>query len=171
MGCSIDSPPKGVYQRKVAMSKKALFILTIPLLAVLGSGNLAAQARYDKYLSVADVQKITGLTGIKQVARSEEADGDLNFASQDGNIILAVSIYAASAYSSARSSKQGFKSSLPGVGEDAFVGPADGPPLYILAFRKGAFTVVINTELENKTAARLTMDQLTAIAKLMASRM
>jgi hypothetical protein len=154
------------------MRKRTISTLKLLLfLAGLSHWTLAGQVQIEKYLSVSDVQKITGLSGIKQVPKSEEADGDLNFARQDGKIILAMSIYPASAYSSAKSSKTGFKSSLQGVGEEAFVGPADGPPIYILAFRKGAFTVVINTELESKTSGRLSLDQLTAIAKLVASRM
>jgi hypothetical protein len=144
------------------------------LLLLLGgplSMRLAAQKQYEKYITTADVEKATGLSAVKLVPKTEEADGDLNFAGQDGKIILSVSFYPASAFSSARSSRSGFKSSLKGVGEEAFVGPADGPPLYILAFRKGSYTVVLNTELEDKSNARLQSEQLVAIAKLIASRM
>ncbi len=145
----------------------AAFLLLAGLSLVLPAG----QGQQEKFLSVADVQKLTGLTGIKLVPRNAEADGDLNFARQDGKIILSVSLYPASAYASAKSSKTGVKSAVQGIGEEAFVGPSDGPPLYILAFRKGANTIIINTELESRTSARLTLEQLTAIAKLMASRM
>jgi hypothetical protein len=153
------------------MKARNISVLAVMLLLA-GSSALprAGQAQHDKYLSVADVQNITMLTGVKKVPRSEDADGDLNFASQDGKIMLSVSIYPASAYASAKSSKTGFKSIVQGIGEEAFIGPKDGPPLYILVFRKGAYAVVINTELETGKT-RLTMEQLTAIAKLMASRM
>jgi hypothetical protein len=154
------------------MKTRTISILAVLLLlAGLSLVLPAGQGQQDKYLSLADVQKVSGLSGIKQVPRNAEADGDLNFARQDGKIILSVSIYPASAYASAKSSRTGFKSTVQGIGEEAFIGPAEGPPLYILAFRKGAHTVIINTELESRTSTRITMEQLTAIAKLMASRM
>jgi hypothetical protein len=154
------------------MNTRTISILAVLLLlAGLNSALPASQGQLDKYLSVADVQKISGLSGIRQVPRSEEADGDLNYARPDGKIILSVSFYPSSAYASAKSSRTGFKSNVQGVGEEAFSGPRDGPPLYILAFRKGAHTVILNTELESPTSSRLSMEQLTAIAKLMASRM
>ena len=159
-------------QRKVPMKIRTISILAALLLLLAGLSSVlpAVQGQQDKYLSVADVEKVTGLSGIRQVPRNAEADGDLNFARQDGKIILSVSIYPASAYASAKSSKEGFKSTVKGIGEEAFIGPADGPPFSILAFRKGANMVIINTELESGST-RLTMEQLTAIAKLMASRM
>ncbi len=152
-------------------AKAATILVATLMLGGVAATRLASQSQYDKYIHGADVQKVTGITGVKLVPKTEEADGDLNFARPDGKIILSVSFYPASAFSSARSSRSGFKSSLKGVGEEAFVGPADGPPLYILAFRKGSFTIVLNTELEDKSSARLPLEQLVAIAKLIASRM
>jgi len=152
------------------MNTRTISILAaLLLLAGLNATLPAGQGQLNKYLSVADVQKVTGLSGIRQVPRSEEASGDLNFARPDGKLILSVSIYPSSAYASAKSSKYGFKSNVQGIGEEAFWGPRDGPPLFILTFRKGAHAVIINTEPESPPP--LTMEQLAAIAKLMASRM
>jgi len=154
------------------MKKRTISILAaLLLLAGLSSGLPAGQGQWDKYLSIADVQKLTGLSGIRQVPRGEEADGDLNYARSDGKIILSISFYPSSAYASAKSSKTGFKASVQGIGEEAFWGPKDGPPLYILAFRKGAYAVILNTELESQASSRLSSEQLAAIAKLLASRM
>jgi len=154
------------------MNTRTISILAaLLLIAGLNSTLPAGQGQLDKYLSIADVQKGTGLSGIRQVPKSEEADGDLNFARADGMLILSASIYPASAYASAKSSRTGFKSTVQGIGEEAFWGPRDGPPLYILAFRKGAYTIILNTELDSPTSSRLSMEQLAAIAKLMASRM
>jgi len=154
------------------MNTRTISILAaILLLAGLNTALPADQGQLDKYLSVADVQKVTGLTGLRQVPRNEEADGDLNYARPDGKIILSVSFYPSSAYASAKSSRTGFKSNVQGIGEEAFLGPRDGPPLFILAFRKGAHTVILNTELESSKSTRLSTEQLTAIAKLIASRM
>lgn len=141
------------------------------LLAGFDSMSAAQSDQYFKFLGVADVQKLTGVQEIKLVPKNEDADGDLNFARADGQILLSVSFYPADAYASARSSQSGFKSALKGVGEEAFVGPAAGPPLFILAFRQGNYTVVLNTELDAKSKPVLTIEQITAIGKLIASRM
>jgi hypothetical protein len=150
---------------------KLKMILTAAATLFLAALLLAAQTQYAKYLYVADIERATGLKGVKQVPQSADADGDLNFASEDGKLILSATFVPSSAYAAAKSSKEGFKSTIKGVGEEAFVGPLGGPPLYILVFRKGAFAVILNTELEDKTRARLTIEQLTEIAKIVASRM
>jgi hypothetical protein len=141
------------------------------ILAALGALGLAQSDQYNKYLGAVDVQKVAGSTGIKLVPKSPDAEGDLNFAGKDGQLLLSASFYPASSYASARSSKGGFKSSVSGVGEEAFVGPATGPSLFILAFRKGLYTVVLNTELDAKSAPRLPMEKIIAIAKIIAARM
>jgi len=151
--------------------KRVCILVAAILTAGLGTMPAAQSDQFFKFLGIADVQKITGLQEIKLVPRTEDADGDLNFARADGQILLSLSFYPASAFASARSSKSGFKSAVQGVGEDAFVGPASGPPLFILAFRKGNYTVVLNTELDAKSKPLLTMEQITAIGKLIASRM
>jgi hypothetical protein len=151
--------------------RMAVTVSATLFLAAVGAVLPAAQSQYATYLSVADVERATGLKGVKQVPRSADADGDLNFAGEDGRLILSATFVPAKAYAAAKSSKEGFKSLLKGVGEEAFVGPLGGPPLYILVFRKGAFAVILNTELESSTRARLTIEQLTEIAKTIASRM
>lgn len=154
------------------MNVNRVFILAAAIvLAGLGTMSAAQSDQFFKFLGIADVQKITGVQEIKLVPRTEDADGDLNFARADGQVLLSVSFYPAGAYASARSSQSGFKSAVKGVGEDAFVGPAAGPPLFILAFRKGNYTVVLNTELDAKSKPVLTIEQITAIGKLIASRM
>jgi hypothetical protein len=159
-------------RREVLMNLRKTWTVSATLfLAALGAALPAAQSQYAKYLSAADIELATGLKGVKQVPQSADADGDLNFARADGKLILSATFVPSSAYASAKSSEEGFKSTIKGVGEEAFVGPLGGPPLYILVFRKGAYAVILNTELEGTTRARLTIEQLTAIAKIIASRM
>lgn len=131
-------------------------------------GTLPAR-QFVRFLKAADIQQATGLKGVTQLPPT--ADSDLNFASQDGKVILSASFLPASSFAAARSSEKGFKSSLKGVGEEAFVGPANGPPLFVLVFRKGDYTVILNTELDDSNRPRLTLEQITAIAKIVASRM
>jgi len=154
------------------MKRRGISTLIASLtLAALGTLVLAQSDQYNKYLGANDVQKVTGSAGIKLVPKSPDAEGDLNFAGKDGQLLLSASFYPAGSYASARSSKEGFKAIVSGVGEAAFVGPATGPSLFILAFRKGLYTVVLNTELDAKSAPRLPMEQIIAIAKIMAARM
>jgi hypothetical protein len=140
------------------------------VLAVLGPGAPDGRSQYAKFLTVADIQKVTGLKGVRQVPKSAEADGDVNFALEDGSRLLSATFVPASAFASARSSTGGFKSMIKNVGDEAFVGPSGGPPLYILVFRKGAQMVILDTELADDKHARIPIEQLTEIAKIMASR-
>ncbi len=126
--------------------------------------------QYAKFITVQDIEKVTGLKGVTPVQKSADADGDLNFARQDGKLILSASFLPASAYSGAKSSQEGFKSIYPGIGEEAFIGPAGSSPSFILVFRKAAYTVMLNTELETETSPRIPIEQLAALAKIIASR-
>lgn len=148
--------------------------------SILGAGCLlgslclmvsAYSYQYAKFITVQDIEKITGLKGITQIQKSANADGDLNFARQDGQLILSASFLPVTAYAGAKSSQSGFKSLYPGIGEEAFIGPSGSSPSFILVFHKAAYTVMLNTELETETKARIPIEQLVAIAKIIASRM
>ncbi len=141
----------------------------LSMTVILCMAGLAGAFQYSKYLTVADVEKTTGLKGVTPIPKSDEADGDLNFANKDGKTILSVTFMDTSAYKGYRSSKAGFKSAISGVGEEGFIGPAGEEPTFILVFRKAAFAVMLNTIPDGKTT-RLSIEQLTALAKVIASR-
>ena len=97
---------------------------------------VAAQGPYDKLLTVADVEKVAGVAGVKSVPRQPEigAGGMLNFANSSGKLILAVSFGDGQLYKKARDTKevdlggkkypnQLFAHSVPGVGDEAFASP------------------------------------------------
>jgi hypothetical protein len=151
--------------RKISALAAALLLIFWVL------STLAYSFQYAKFITVQDIEKVTGLKGIVPVPKSADADGDLNFALKDGKLLLSASFLPASAYVGAKSSREGFKSAYPGIGEEAFIGPTGNVPTYILVFRKAAYTVMINTELESETKARLSLDQLVTLAKIIASRM
>ena len=152
-------------------SRKILALWAAILLSGFGAAIVSGTPQYAKYLTVADIERVTGLKGVNLVPKTPDSDDDLTFASQDGKVILAASFLPASAFAGAKSSTAGMKSPLPGVGEEAFVGPAGGSPLYILVFRKAAYTVILNTELEGTTRARIPIEKLTEIAKIVAARL
>jgi hypothetical protein len=138
-----------------------------------GLGRAAVpQNAYDKYLTAADVEKVTGMKGVKAIARGSvsAAGGDLNFADAAGELILMVQFTDAKKFA-------GFKtkyasSAVPGVGDQAVQGAVmPGMPDNLLAFTKGAQCVVL-TAFADFTTNRvyLKIDQLSALGKLIASR-
>jgi hypothetical protein len=151
-------------------SRKILALWAAILLGGFGAAIVFGAPQYAKFITVADIERVTGLKGVNVIPKGPGSDDDLTFASQDGKVILAVTFLPASAFTSAKSSKDGMKSPLSGVGEEAFVGPTSGP-LYILVFRKAAYTVILNTELEGITHARIPIEKLTEIAKIVAARL
>jgi hypothetical protein len=147
---------------------KSKVILIAVILTVAALDGYAFQ--YAKFITVSDIETVTGLKGVTPLPKSADADGDLNFGRKDGKLILSVTFLPVSAYAGYRSSKEGYKSAVSGVGEEAFIGPAGNAPPFLLVFRKAAYAVMLNTEPVDKSV-RLSIEQLTALAKLIASRM
>lgn len=66
-----------------------------------------------------------------------------------------------------------YREPLSGLGDAAFVGPSKDitPTLYIVGFKKGDHTAVLTTFFKGATTTTvLTMDQLKALAAIVASR-
>jgi hypothetical protein len=121
------------------------------------SAALAAQATSETRLTTADVQKLTGLTGVKTVARGSQvgAGGDLNFARADGKLVLMINFGNAALYTKARTQKTikvGDKEypmelvahPVTGVGDEAFASPP-GPVQYVIYARKGNNAISVST--------------------------
>lgn len=126
-----------------------------------------------QYLTVQDVEKITGLHGVKIVPpdASKGAGGDLNFAKQDGTLILMVNrnLYSDMLYSQLKNMKDTVKEDIKGVGDAAFIGPPGNYP-YFLAFKKGKGSGSASAFL-GFTGPLLTIDQLKKVAQLIAAGM
>src|SRR5579871_3495456 len=93
---------------------------------------LVAQAA-DPRLTVADVEKVTGLTGVQLVAPGSiaGAGAGLNFATADRKMILMVNVGPAALYTRAKEQQEYhglpmplFHAAVTGVGDEAF----DSPP-------------------------------------------
>lgn len=122
---------------------------------------------YDKYLTAADVEKVTGLKDL-----TRKVDGrELKFY-EGTKLVLNVRFQGAKAYKLNRETPEYVKGEVAGVGEAAFFGPAVDPP-YVLIFRNKDSCVRVYTYLEKSDPAKtvLTMDQLIALGKIIASRM
>ncbi len=149
-------------------------MLTILLYLGLGQALTAfAQSPYEKYLPVADVERITGQKGVRLIARGSAAGagGDLNFANDAGELVLMVQF--ADAKNFAGFKNQYGKAAVSGVGDQAIQGGSmPGMPDNLLAFTKGSRCVVLTAFGDFVTKkVYLTIDQLTSLGKVIASRL
>ncbi len=154
--------------RKYSNALVMMFLLSVVLVSY-GS----VQNPNEKYLTGGDVEKISGMKGIRSVPRGSVAGagGDLNFADASGELILMVQFTDAANFN-------GFKSryaqgAVSGVGDQAVKGAAmPGMPDNLLAFAKGTRCVVLTAFGDFvKGKVYLTIDQLTALGKVIASRL
>lgn len=158
------------------MKKTILGFLVIIALLAVSFPVLAGKGTYDKYITKADIEKVSGVTGIKLVPYepSEGAGGDLNFADSQGNLVLMVLFKDALNYDQSKALKGYVKATITGIGDTAFTGPAKDPQ-YMVYFKKGTRSVSLNTYFNltgtGKNPTMLTMDQLITLAKLVASRL
>ena len=158
----------------ICMFKKVrVFLLPLVLFAIsTASSTVWAAGSSGKYLGVVDIENVSGLKGVQAVARMTlpGAGGDLNFATKNKNMLLMVQITDMRNF--AEFKKAYFQKEVKGVGEEAFQGTVvPGAPPSFLAFRKGntCFTL---TGFQDYTTQKnlLTIDQITALGKLIASR-
>ena len=133
----------------------------------------------DARLTVADVEKVTGLKGVQLVAPGSitGAGAGLNFATADKHMLLMVNFGPAALYQRAREQKTYagvpmplLHADVPGIGDEAFDSPP-GPMQYVLYVRKGATAASFTAYYVSANKATLTMDQLKALAKTAVSRM
>ena len=126
-----------------------------------------------QYLTVQDVEKITGLHGVKLVPANpaKGAGGDLNFADKDGKLILMVNrnLFSDMLYTQTRNMKGTVKEDIQEVGDAAFTGPA-GNLQYFVSFKKGKGSGSVATFL-TFTGTLLPIDQVKKVAQQIASGM
>jgi len=171
-----------VLQNTLAGNKEAVFmhrglaVLLVFTGLVLSASTALSQTKAAsgaQYLTVQDVEKITGLHGIKLVPAdpSKGAGGDLNFANKDGDLILMVQRMLSSdaLYSQTRRMKGTVKADIAGVGDAAFTGPA-GDPQYFVSFKKGNGSGSAATFL-SFSGPRLPLDQVKKVARQIADGM
>jgi hypothetical protein len=149
-------------------------LVTAALLVVAATIAFATQAPApDSRLTVAEVEKVAGVTGVKMVSRNAMtgAGGDLNFAGADGKMLLMVRFATASLYDSVKKGST-FNALVPGLGDEAFNAPPGTTP-YALYVKKGAKAMSLTSFISTTKpyAPRLTMDQLKALAAIVLPRL
>lgn len=162
-----------------------MFHLLVRVFAAIAvTGCIAATAwagQFDNIITAAEVEKATGLAGVRQVPRDKAAPGytenklltgDLNFVRKDGQPILMIQFRPAFVFDQFKADTDYHKAPVPGIGSSAFSSPVY-PPQYSINFVKGSYYAVVTTHLDpaDKSRTLITFDQLVVIARLVASRM
>jgi len=151
-----------------------LFVFTLFVMSASTVFSQTKPASGAQYLTVQDVEKITGLHGVKLVPADplKGAGGDLNFANEDGKLILMVQrmLYSDALYSQTKKMNGAVKADIGGVGDAAFTGPA-GALQYFVSFKKGKGSGTVSTFMTITGGALLPMDQVKKVAQQIASGM
>jgi hypothetical protein len=155
--------------------KKIFGALISFLIVVSFAESVCSAGQFDRIISASEVEKITGLTGIKQVPRDPKdkfRNGDLNFVGKHDEPLVMLQFRPSFVVDAMKSDSGYFKASLQGIGDEAFSSPAFDPQ-FSVNFVKGNYLAVVTTDIDPKDKKKtvLTMDQLVSIAKLVASRM
>lgn len=129
----------------------------------------------DALLTIADVEKVTGLSGIKRVNASSTVDaiGRLNFATADGVLVATMNIGDGTAFDQALQTMM-FAREATGTGSMSFVGPSPqvSKVLTVFAAAQGDHAVIMKTftKVKGGTEAWLTIEQLQSLTGLALSR-
>jgi len=154
--------------------KRLFTALTIIMLVTAFMTLPAIAGDLTKSLSISDVEKVTGLSGLKLVPRDQKSKvltGDLNFVDPSGQPVLIIQFRPLFVFEKWKADGGSFKESVSGVGDDAFMGPAFDPQFFV-DFKKGDHTVVVSTVISSDDMMKtvLPMEKLIEIGKLIASR-
>jgi hypothetical protein len=155
--------------------KKMMVVLVILILSlgcVIGTIS-AAGSPFDKILTVADVTKVTGMTGLKLVDKDavQGAFGQINFTGSDGKVLLVVTIETHDPKEFAKVAKTKSFQSLyagpfKGVGDVTYESPVTGER-YMVAFMKGNHFATVSSTLNYSTMKPIiSMKQLREIAAI-----
>lgn len=155
-----------------------VLILMFTLCLVFEESFAQGESPYEKFISAADIAKITGITGLKIIPRnpSKGAGGDLNYANTQGEMVIMFQFLSSSFFEEFKKVPQmyGTPLKLEGTDMDILIGPPK-PPQYALIFKKGLYTVSISSFFNFGGAKPGTlyveMPKIKELAKLIASRL
>jgi hypothetical protein len=134
------------------------------------------------WITVADVEKVGGFTGITQAALGDR----VRFNTQGNLPVLEVEVHSPSGdrlFKQTKATSLNFHASVSGIGDDAFDGPSDAMNMglstpdgkkqpYLLWFLKGSTSVRLTTFADSfHPQWYLSQDKLRALAKIVVSRM
>src|SRR5512141_1471015 len=111
------------------MKRTVVSVVLWILIAHIWAGDAAA-GQFDRIISASDVEKVAGLTGVKQVPRDQSSkfkNGDLNFVTGADQPILMIEFRPVFVFDAMKSDSGYYKKPLAGLGEEAFTSPAFDP--------------------------------------------
>lgn len=159
------------------MRTRRLWILASALLvAGLAGAQSSPPPPAEKLLTTADVEKVSGLKGVKLVPRDPRrgAGGDLNFARADGNLLVMAIIRPSDPLWKQWQQALGFGAKVSELGDEAYEG-RDAPN--VLFVRKGNRALSLSSFFDPELIAQgkmkplLTQTQLRELAKIIVSRL
>lgn len=126
----------------------------------------AAGNQYEKYLTAADVEGATGLTGLKAVEKAST----LSFLDGSDQVVYEIQFYSGDFYEREVGSNREYYTDVPGVGDKAAIAIPDSP--YRLTFAKGEQVLMTQTLTKDKDGNWLVSEeQLIALAKILAAKL
>lgn len=177
-------------KKEVLMSKKRFLVVLVVVLvfSIFVHQKIdAAQSSFEKLLTVADVERVAGLKGVKLLPKCPGALGsELCLAQQDGTLAVDVSITqgerAPAVWKAWKEGPMSIKNQggkvtkVTGVGDEAFAG--ESVVVISFYFRKGKSAVSISSGMVMKKMTKgyeivplLSSEQLREMAKIIASRL
>jgi hypothetical protein len=123
-------------------------------------------------LTIADVENVSGMSGIKLVEKGSlpGAGGSLNFAAKDKMYAMLV-IAEMSVYDQWKTGEKYIHEKLSGIGDEAYSAP-DGPVQFIVFFREGSKAASVSSFVNYETGdPYLSVKQLSELARIVVNRM
>ena len=123
-------------------------------------------------LTIADIEKVSGVSGIKLVDKGSlpGAGGNLNFALNDKMYAMFV-IADMNVYDQWKTGEKYVHEKLSGIGDEAYSAP-EGPVQFIVFFREGNNVASVSSFVNFETGdTYLSLEQLSDLARIVAARM
>ena len=140
------------------------------------AGSEQAQTLASRLMTPADVEKVSGLSGLKVVPKdpSVGAGGDVNIATADDQLVVMLNVGDGDFYDLTKSGPN-FGRDHSGIGDQSYVGPAKDimPTEYLLGVKSGSWGVVIASFFDTGNGGEpyLSIQQLEALAEVAISRL
>ncbi|MBN1193327.1 MAG: hypothetical protein JXA36_06530 [Coriobacteriia bacterium] len=140
-----------------------------------GSGT-APTVDASALLTAADVEAVSGLTGLRVVAYNPAvgAGGDVNIATESGQLVVMMIVEGPETWDAWLT--DGYTVSepvTPPVGDESFIGPNPdiSSTTYIFGFRKGDVAIALDTYFDANGETILSIDQLRELAVVIDGRL
>jgi hypothetical protein len=135
-----------------------------------------ASSADESLLTPADVEPLTGMTGLASVAYDPASgkEGDVNIVDPAGQVVAMLVEDTPEAWDAWLTDGYTVAESVtPPVGDESFVGPSPdaSPVLTLFGFRKGESAVTIETTVDANGEPLLSTEQLRALAEVVAARL